>query len=125
MSGRGDDLWQDVLTLALLGEMNAAWRAAGCGAFTCVYPVLPTGPRVGFIELLPNAKPVTAVADFAYSPTLHQSAVGAFMSGFVLGLADRHQVCLTHLPTYYLLTYLPTCLLGRADRHHVTHNPVP
>ena len=28
---------------------------------------------------------------FAYSQTLHDSAVGAFTAGFVLGIADRHQ----------------------------------
>ena len=44
----------------------------------------------GFVEALPNARPV-AGCEFVYSSQLHHSAAGAFTAGFVLGLADRHQ----------------------------------
>lgn len=88
---KGDDLMQDVLVLMMLDEMNVLWREAGSQAFASTYSVVPTGERSGFIELLPNAISVKAVAEFKYSPSLHNSAVGAFIGGFVLGLADRHQ----------------------------------
>ena len=88
---RGDNLFQDVLVLMLLDEMNALWRAAGSAAFTLTYAVVPTAERAGFIELLPEAVPIKAVPDFTYSRALHHSAAGAFIAGFVLGLADRHQ----------------------------------
>ena len=88
---RGDDLRQDLVTLMLLGQMNVLWRERGSRAFTCTYRIWLTGESAGFIEALPNAKPVKRCADFTYSEALHSSAVGAFTAGFVLGLADRHQ----------------------------------
>ena len=87
----GDPLWQDVATLMLLREFNFLWRAGGSEAFTATYNVVPTADRAGFVELLPNATAVRSVDTFTYSSTLHHSAVGAFIAGFVLGLGDRHQ----------------------------------
>ena len=87
---RGDSLWQDLGTLLLLREMNVLWGEAGAPAFVQTYRVWPTGERAGFIEVLQNATPVRD-AEFAYSSSLHNSAVGAFTAGLVLGLADRHQ----------------------------------
>ena len=88
---RGDDLMQDVLVLMMLSEINLMWRESGASAFTLTYNVVPSGERSGFIEVLPNATPIKRVSDFRYSKQLHASAVGAFIAGFVLGLADRHQ----------------------------------
>jgi hypothetical protein len=88
---RGDDLRQDQATMLLLREMNTIWRNAGASCFTCTYRIYPTGPDAGFIEALSNALPVRDAGDFAYSRQLHDSAVGAFLAGFVLGLGDRHQ----------------------------------
>lgn len=86
----GDNLSQDLVTMVLLRQMNVLWHEAGASAFVRTYRVWPTGERTGFIEALPNARPVRD-CEFAYSSVLHHSAVGAFTAGFVLGLADRHQ----------------------------------
>jgi hypothetical protein len=64
---------------------------AGAPCFTCTYDIFPTSDRTGFIEALSNAIAVKDVEFFTYSRELHDSAVGAFTAGFVLGLADRHQ----------------------------------
>jgi len=77
--------------MMLLREMNAIWAQAGAACFTCTYDIFPTTERSGFIEALANAVSVKDVEAFAYSRELHDSAVGAFTAGFVLGLADRHQ----------------------------------
>ena len=66
------------------------WRAAGVHCRCHTYRVIPTGQQSGYIEALENALPVLG-ADFSYSRRLHDSAVGAFAAGFVLGLGDRHQ----------------------------------
>ena len=87
----GDDLRQDQATMLLLREMNAIWADAGAPCFTCTYDIFPTSERTGFIEALSNAIAVKDVESFTYSRELHDSAVGAFTAGFVLGLADRHQ----------------------------------
>ena len=87
----GDDLTVDVATHLLLRQMNVLWRAAGMKCFVRSYRVYPTAERAGFIEALPNALPVREAGEFAFSRALLHSAVGAFISGFVLGLADRHQ----------------------------------
>ena len=87
----GDDLRQDQATMLLLREMNAIWADAGAPCFTCTYDIFPTSDRTGFIEALSNAIAVKDVEFFTYSRELHDSAVGAFTAGFVLGLADRHQ----------------------------------
>ncbi|KAL1521910.1 hypothetical protein AB1Y20_021560 [Prymnesium parvum] len=87
----GDSLVQDQATLLLLSQMNQIWQAAGATCFTRVYRVCPTAERAGFIEALEDALPVLAVSSFVYSRSLHDSAVGAFTAGFILGLADRHQ----------------------------------
>ena len=87
----GDDLRQDQASMLLLCEMNAIWASAGARCFTCTYRIYPTDDRAGFFEALSNAVPVRDVGEFTYSRLLHDSAVGAFTAGFVLGLADRHQ----------------------------------
>ena len=87
----GDDLRQDQATMLLLREMNAIWADAGAPCFTCTYDIFPTSERTGFIEALSNAIAVKDVESFTYSRELHDSAVGAFTAGFILGLADRHQ----------------------------------
>ena len=89
----GDDLRQDLAALLLLDEANALWREAGLRCSTRTYRVVPTATRRGFIECLENAVPISheSGAAFVWSRTLHDSAVGAFTAGFVLGLGDRHQ----------------------------------
>jgi len=92
----GDDLRQDLAALLLLDEANALWRAAGLRCSTRTYRVVPTSarPHCGFIECLDNAVPIaheSGVGAFVWSRTLHDSAIGAFTAGFVLGLGDRHQ----------------------------------
>ena len=56
-----------------------------------VYPLRKLD-SAGFLECLPDATPVSQVAAFTYSPTLHASCVGSMVAAYVLGIGDRHTV---------------------------------
>jgi hypothetical protein len=89
---QGDDLHQDVCVQLLFRVMNALWRAEDKPYFVNLYTIYPgqSGALSGFIECLPNAQTLLR-ADLVWSPTLHNSLVGANIAAFVLGIGDRHQ----------------------------------
>ena len=69
-----------------------AARSSGGDRYTCRASYCEIYNEQVF-DLLNNrdALPVREAGEFAFSRALLHSAVGAFISGFVLGLADRHQ----------------------------------
>ena len=75
--GRGAEGGRDLTVkwLPLAPHARTPLLLAGATFFTRTYRVFPTAACAGFVEALTNALPV-AGADFTYSRTLHDSAVG-------------------------------------------------
>ena len=110
---RGDDLRQDALVLALLRVADATFKREGLDLRLTPYAVLPTSPNDGFIELVSNAPPLSAVLrrhrtvsaylrSVAPSPgspggisplamdTYSRSLAGWAAVTYALGVGDRH-----------------------------------
>jgi len=97
----GDDLFQDAIVLLLFRVFNLIWAGNRKGKFnhgvpsTYLYGVLPVDATSGYIEAVPN---VQSFIDFDWDDvksghidSMIQSAVGMFISGFLLGIHDRHK----------------------------------
>ncbi|GAA28095.2 phosphatidylinositol-4 5-bisphosphate 3-kinase [Clonorchis sinensis] len=57
----GDDLRQDILTLQLLRVMDRIWKDEGMDMCLVPYGCLATGPEMGLIQAVRNAKTVMAI----------------------------------------------------------------
>lgn len=114
----GDDLRQDVLTLQLLGLMDAAWKASGMDLHIIPYACISTGEGVGMIEVVLNSDTIAnitrkeggAQAAFSEEPLINYlrkfntdrtevetclwnflySVAGYSVATYILGIGDRH-----------------------------------
>ncbi|RUS87111.1 hypothetical protein EGW08_005111 [Elysia chlorotica] len=117
MFKNGDDLRQDMLTLQVIGLMDSIWKNEGLDLRLIPYGCLSTGKDVGLIEVVKNAKTITAIQSKGGalssiqidSSQLHKwikeqnpdrydhaidvfkrSCAGYCVATFVLGIGDRH-----------------------------------
>ncbi|GFS05073.1 phosphatidylinositol-4,5-bisphosphate 3-kinase catalytic subunit alpha isoform [Elysia marginata] len=117
MFKNGDDLRQDMLTLQVIGLMDTIWKNEGLDLRLIPYGCLSTGKDVGLIEVVKNAKTITAIQSRGGalssiqidSSQLHKwireqnpdrydhaidvfkrSCAGYCVATFVLGIGDRH-----------------------------------
>lgn len=97
----GDDLRQDLSVQVIFQVAEACWAAANvpwrCGRAPTVgtFGVVVTNHHSGYMEMIQNAKTVKdVVKEKGWKKVnlraLAPSIVGALMSGFVLGVRDRH-----------------------------------
>ena len=111
---RGDDLRQDALVLALLRVADAALKREGLDLKLTPYSVLPTSPTDGFIELVRDAPPLSAVllrhrTVSAYLRSVSLPSPGS-PGGISPGVMDTYS---RSLAGWAALTYA----LGVGDRH--------
>ncbi|CAG5126160.1 unnamed protein product, partial [Candidula unifasciata] len=117
MFKNGDDLRQDMLTLQVIRLMDTIWKNEGLDLRMIPYGCLSTGKDVGVIEIVKNAKTITAIQSqggalssiqidssqlhkwireknpdrYEYSIELFKrSCAGYCVATFVLGIGDRH-----------------------------------
>ncbi|CAL1536446.1 unnamed protein product [Lymnaea stagnalis] len=118
MFKNGDDLRQDMLTLQVIRLMDTIWKNEGLDLRMIPYGCLSTGKDVGVIEIVKNAKTITAIQSKGGalssiqidSSQLHKwikdenpepryehaielfkrSCAGYCVATFVLGIGDRH-----------------------------------
>jgi len=96
----GDDLFQDTMVLLMFRVLNLIWKNSKRSythgkPSSVLYSVLPVDATTGYIEAVSN---VQSFVDFNWDLTpssqidhLICSAVGMFLSGFILGVHDRHK----------------------------------
>ncbi|XP_059152563.1 phosphatidylinositol 4,5-bisphosphate 3-kinase catalytic subunit alpha isoform-like [Physella acuta] len=117
MFKNGDDLRQDMLTLQVIRIMDTVWKNEGLDLRMIPYGCLSTGKDVGVIEIVKNAKTITAIQSKGgalssiqidssqlhkwikeQNPERYKHAIEMFKSScagycvatFVLGIGDRH-----------------------------------
>ncbi|KAI8795508.1 phosphatidylinositol 4 5-bisphosphate 3-kinase catalytic subunit alpha isoform-like isoform X2 [Biomphalaria glabrata] len=117
MFKNGDDLRQDMLTLQVIRIMDSIWKNEGLDLRLIPYGCLSTGKEVGVIEIVKNAKTITAIQSRGGtlssiqidSSQLHKwikdqnpdryehaielfkrSCAGYCVATFILGIGDRH-----------------------------------
>ncbi|KAH9490074.1 Phosphatidylinositol 4,5-bisphosphate 3-kinase catalytic subunit alpha isoform [Bulinus truncatus] len=117
MFKNGDDLRQDMLTLQVIRLMDAIWKTEGLDLRMIPYGCLSTGKEVGVIEIVKNAKTITAIQSRGgalssiqidssqlhkwirdQNPDRYEHAIDLFkrscagycVATFVLGIGDRH-----------------------------------
>lgn len=106
---KGDDLRQDQVVLSMLQEFNRIWEEAGvmhttaAGVRVCVeapvYRVACVGNSNGFVEMLPDSKPVDDIVahktrgenGWKACNDIIPSSVAAFIAIFALNIKDRHK----------------------------------
>eukprot|EP01049_Picozoa_sp_SAG25_P004330 SAG25_NODE_270_length_10627_cov_13.114267_4_plen_1341_part_00 len=104
----GDDLRQDQLVLTMIQLFNQLWLDNGVMHTTSeevrvpvaapVYRVIAAGTDKGFVEMLPNSKPVDDIkaakklCDNEWRPhnDMVPSSVACFVIQYVLNIGDRH-----------------------------------
>jgi Phosphatidylinositol 3- and 4-kinase/Phosphoinositide 3-kinase family, accessory domain (PIK domain)/Phosphoinositide 3-kinase C2/PI3-kinase family, ras-binding domain len=116
----GDDLRQDQLTLQMIDVFDRMWLRAGLDLRTTVYPVVATGPDMGWIGVVHNAKTCAEIqkatgagalkaafnekvlanwlkeqnpSEVAYEAAVDnfiRSTAGSCIATYILGIGDRH-----------------------------------
>mmetsp|Transcript_10675 Transcript_10675/g.11737 ORF Transcript_10675/g.11737 Transcript_10675/m.11737 type:complete len:561 (+) Transcript_10675:58-1740(+) len=100
MMFKRDDMRSDVSVELVFSIFNTLWQSASLGDVLKVYTakVVPCGPKFGFMEYIENSVSVreynwNAFDWFtdAHMEAFMASAAGGYVSGYVLGLRDRHK----------------------------------
>lgn len=128
---KGDNLLQDMSMEIMFRCFNSIWQRsarfpnADTTPYAYCYEVIPTGPKVGFMEAVTSLE---SLRDFNWErwaarikahpgavENMVRSAAGAYVAAYVLGAADRHwhniliKECSTmlHIDFGYILTQAP------------------
>ena len=128
---KGDNLLQDMSMEIMFRCFNSIWQRSArftspeTTPYAYCYEVIPTGPRVGFMEAVTSLE---SLRDFDWDrwatgikahpgalQNMVRSAAGAYVAAYVLGAADRHwhniliKECSTmlHIDFGYILTQAP------------------
>ncbi|GAB0495829.1 hypothetical protein MMPV_007136 [Pyropia vietnamensis] len=128
---KGDNLLQDMSMEIMFRCFNSIWQRSERFSnpdtipYAYCYEVIPTGPRVGFMEAVTSLE---SLRDFDWEKwavrikahpgaveNMVRSAAGAYVAAYVLGAADRHwhniliKECSTilHIDFGYILTQAP------------------
>ncbi|KAK1861962.1 hypothetical protein I4F81_004538 [Pyropia yezoensis] len=128
---KGDNLLQDMSMEIMFRCFNSIWQRSerfpnpDTTPYAYCYEVIPTGPRVGFMEAVTSLE---SLRDFDWEKwatrikahpgaveNMVRSAAGAYVAAYVLGAADRHwhniliKECSTmlHIDFGYILTQAP------------------
>jgi len=128
---KGDNLLQDMSMEIMFRCFNSIWQRSPrfsspeTTPYAYCYEVIPTGPRVGFMEAVTSLE---SLRDFDWDrwatrikahpgavQNMVRSAAGAYVAAYVLGAADRHwhniliKECSTmlHIDFGYILTQAP------------------
>jgi len=89
----GDDLRNDLGIMVMGTVLQSLWDA-WCPKDTRptlqLYHVIPLGTDRGFIECVPNVKPLSEKQEMKITHPLLHSLAGAFLETWVFGARDRH-----------------------------------
>jgi len=102
---KGDNLFQDLSCMTIFRAFNYLWKHDRAifqnerdVPFIHTYDIFPTGEKRGFLEAVPSVvsfkdfdwKKWKEIKDAEKSLKLINSAAGAYIGGFVVGVRDRH-----------------------------------
>lgn len=102
---KGDNLYQDLSCEVIFRCLNVIWSSSPSlfeendHPFIYTYEVFPTGDQEGFMEVVHNVQPFKVfdwkkwqaeISDDTDIQNMINSAAGAYVGGYIVGVRDRH-----------------------------------
>ncbi|XP_002169644.4 phosphatidylinositol 4-phosphate 3-kinase C2 domain-containing subunit alpha isoform X1 [Hydra vulgaris] len=114
----GDDLRKDLVTVLMFRVMNKFWINEGFDLKMLLYNVLPTGPSIGFIEMVSNASTFREIhTEHGLTGSFKEDSLALWLQRYNTSEAEYAQAVKTFTASaaaYCVATYL----LGIGDRHN-------
>ena len=114
----GDDLRKDLVTVLMFRVMNKFWINEGLDLKMLLYNVLPTGPSIGFIEMVPDASTFREIhIEHGLTGSFKEDSLALWLQRYNTSEAEYAQAVKTFTASaaaYCVATYL----LGIGDRHN-------